>query len=230
MKVKIEIPQSLNSITLGQYQEFQKILKANEGQEESTFVQIKMLQIFCNVDKEALSKLPLEIFDETLAELSEVLNEKPRHRLRVKLNDKEFGFIPKLDDITLGEYVDLETYISDPLNYHKALAVLYRPITMKVRDTYTIEDYKASQEHESLMKEMGLADALGAIVFFYRLGEELARHTIASLEEDMMEAILNERNLGKDGDGISQLITLQEEMSQELTKLQNFHYINVYLN
>jgi hypothetical protein len=80
------------------------------------------------------------------------------------------------------------------------------------------------------MKEMGLGDALGAIVFFYHLGEALARHTIASLEEDMMETILNDRNLGKDGDGISRLITWQEEMSQELTKLQNFHYINVYLN
>jgi hypothetical protein len=230
MKVRIEIPQSLNSITLGQYQEFQKILKANEGQEDSTFVHLKMLQIFCNVDKEALSKLPLDVFDEALAELSEVLNEKPKHRLRIKLNDKEFGFIPKLDDITLGEYVDLETYLKDSLNYHKALAVLYRPITMKVKDTYTIEDYKASQEHESLMKEMGLADALGAIVFFYRLGEELARHTIASLEEDMMEAILRERNSDKDGAGISRLITWQEEMSRELTKLQNFPYINVYLN
>jgi hypothetical protein len=43
MKVRIEIPQSLNSITLGQYQEFQKILKANEGQEDSTFVHLKAL-------------------------------------------------------------------------------------------------------------------------------------------------------------------------------------------
>ena len=37
----------------------------------------------------------------------------------------EYGFIPNLDDMSFGEYVDLDTYIGDWQNIHRAMAVLY---------------------------------------------------------------------------------------------------------
>jgi hypothetical protein len=35
----------------------------------------------------------------------------------------EFGMIPELDKMTFGEYIDLESYITDWDNMHKAMAV-----------------------------------------------------------------------------------------------------------
>ena len=46
-------------------------------------------------------------------------------------DEVEFGFIPKLDNISLGEFVDLDSYMSDWDNMHKAMAVLYRPVTFR---------------------------------------------------------------------------------------------------
>ena len=52
------------------------------------------------------------------------------------------GFVPKLDDITLGEYVDIESNISDwQKDAHKAMAVLYRPVNFKAKDKYGIAPY-----------------------------------------------------------------------------------------
>ena len=231
MKVRIEIPDTLNDISLSQYQEFQKVLKANEGQEDSTFVSMKMLQIFCNIPIDTLNKVPIEAFSLASEELAKVLEAKPRHRLRIKIGGQEFGFIPKLEDITLGEYVDLENYLKDSSTFHKALAVMYRPITMKVRDTYEIEPYDGADKYADYMKEMGLSDALGALLFFWRLAEELLNATIASLEGELMETITaSVHNSEVNGDGINPLTTLQTEILQTLTASRNYLYTNVCLN
>lgn len=231
MKVKIEIPADLNDITLGQYQEFQKILDANKGEEESTFVKMKMIHIFCKVEIDQLNQLPIDKFDAAIEILNKTLSQTPKHNLIINVNGQELGFIPKLDDMTLGEYVDIESYLKEPSTYHKAMAVLYRPLKLKVKDTYLIEEYKGTDAWQHLMKHMGLSDALGALLFFYRLGEELLSDTIHSLEEEFqttnMENVLSLRN---DGDGINPLTTLQTEMLIKLKELQNYVYTNVYLN
>ena len=56
------------------------------------------------------------------------------------------GFIPKLDDISLGEYIDIETNISDWQKMHKAMAVLYRPVNFKLGNKYGIAPYEVKEE------------------------------------------------------------------------------------
>ncbi len=46
MKVEILVPDTLSDITLGQYQ---KYLSITEGSEDSSFMDIKMIEIFCGV-------------------------------------------------------------------------------------------------------------------------------------------------------------------------------------
>ena len=47
MKVQLKIPTTLNEIKLQQYQKFLQIAKENE---ESEFLQQKMVQLFCEID------------------------------------------------------------------------------------------------------------------------------------------------------------------------------------
>jgi hypothetical protein len=54
----------------------------------------------------------------------------------------EYGFIPNLDDMSFGEYVDLDTYLGDWQNIHRAMAVLYRPIREKRGERYNIVPYE----------------------------------------------------------------------------------------
>lgn len=232
MKVKFEIPQTLNSITLGQYQNFQKVLKENEGAEESSFVAMKMLEIFCNADFEKIRNVDLGVFDVALNKLKEVLEMKPSMSKKIVVDDTEYGFIPDLENITLGEYVDLEKYIADPMTFHKAMAVLYRPIKMKVKDTYLIEDYIGTEDRGEIMKEAGLSDTLGAMLFFWTLGRELVSDILASLKEEELKTTNTESDHSShsDGDGINQSYILQMETLLKSIESQSYLFTNVCLN
>lgn len=232
MKVKFEIPQTLNSITLGQYQNFQKVLKDNEGAEESSFVGMKMLEIFCNADFEKIRNVDLGVFDVALNKLKEVLEMKPSMSKKIVVDDTEYGFIPDLENITLGEYVDLEKYIADPMTFHKAMAVLYRPIKMKVKDTYLIEDYIGTEDRGEIMKEAGLSDTLGAMLFFWTLGRELVSDILASLKEEELKTTNTEKDHSShsDGDGINQSYILQMETLLKSIESQSYLFTNVCLN
>lgn len=232
MKVKFEIPQTLNSITLGQYQNFQKVLKENEGAEDSSFVGMKMLEIFCKADFEKIRNVDLGVFDVALNKLKEVLEMKPSMSKKIVVDDTEYGFIPDLENITLGEYVDLEKYIADPMTFHKAMAVLYRPIKMKVQDTYLIEDYIGTEDRGEIMKEAGLSDTLGAMLFFWTLGRELVSDILASLKEEELKTTNteNDHSSHSDGDGINQSYILQMETLLKSIESQNYLFTNVCLN
>ena len=139
-----------------------------------------------------------------------------------------FGMIPALDEMTFGEYVDLESFISDWSNMHKAMAVLYRPITFNKNGKYLIEDYDGSDKYWEVMKDAPVNVALGAMVFFYRLGKKLSKYTMDYLQhQQTLQDSKSDKDLEKSGDGISQFTHLLEEKYQELIKLQRFHYTNV---
>ena len=170
MKLTINIPETLNEVTLKQYQ---KWLKIAEGKELDSFLQQKMVEIFCNIPLKQVLQIKATDINNICEELSKLFNNEPKFIDRFTLNDKEFGFIPKLDDISFGEYVDLDTYLADWELMHKAIAVLYRPITYKKKKQYLIEEYESSDKYD--MSETTLDIVFGAIVFFYSLKNELQK-------------------------------------------------------
>tara|TARA_B100000965_G_C19488386_1_gene711843 strand:- start:118 stop:762 length:645 start_codon:yes stop_codon:yes gene_type:complete len=97
----------------------------------------------------------------------------------IKVNDIEYGFHPNLEEITLGEYADIETYLKNGLenNLPKLMAVLYRPITEKDGKNYSIEAYGMSdlRMRAEKFKKMKATDVNNALVFFWTLGRELLR-------------------------------------------------------
>jgi hypothetical protein len=89
-----------------------------------------------------------------------------------KMNGVEYGFIPSLEDMSFGEYVDLDTFIGDNDNLHRAVNVLYRPIEHRQGNRYTIKEYDPNTSETA--KDMPLDAVLGAVVFFYNLGKDLS--------------------------------------------------------
>ena len=93
-----------------------------------------------------------------------MFNQKPPLVREFTMKGKEYGFIPKLEDMSFGEYVDLDTYVGDFENIHRAMAVLYRPITQKYNDKYLIEEYEG--DDNEIMKDMPMDAVLSSIIFF----------------------------------------------------------------
>ena len=179
MKVNLKIPTSLNEITLGQYQEFSKL--DNDTEIKPVDVQLKMIEIFCGVSDLVVRNMKAT----DITEICNILNNMfdTEHQLvnRFKLNGVDYGFIPELDDMTFGEYVDLDTFIGDNDNLHRAANVLFRPIEFKRGDRYTIKDYDS--DTSEVAKDFPLDVVLGAIVFFYRLGKDLSVAMMNSLDK-----------------------------------------------
>ena len=222
MKLQITIPTSLEEITLEQYQKFLAIAKDNP---ESDFLQHKMVEIFCNIDLKNVAQISYKDVNEITTNLTNLFTQKYDLKRTFKLGDTEFGFITNLDEITLGEYTDLDKYISDWDLMHNAMAVLYRPITKKLKDKYQIEEYNGSYTYCDAMKFAPVDVVLGAVVFFYTLGNELLKSTIHYLENNQeFQNIVNNHNLEVNGVGIHHSMLLLKEMLEDLKTFPNYDY------
>ena len=201
MKVDINVPESLNEITLYQYQKFEKLIQNNEA---SNFVNQKTIEIFCNIELKDVARIRIADIDSLLVHLNTLLQQKPKLTKTFKLGVYEFGFIPKFEDLTSGEYIDIENYMSDTQTLHKAMAVLFRPIKTKVKDLYTIEDYENSDKYSEVLKYMPLDIALGCMLFFSTLLNDcvtgLNHYILNEVEQSEQAKQLLERN----GVGINQ--------------------------
>ena len=222
MKLQITIPTSLEEITLEQYQKFLAIAKDNP---ESDFLQHKMVEIFCNIDLKNVAQITYKDVNEITTNLTNLFTQKYDLKRTFKLGDTEFGFITNLDEITLGEYTDLDKYISVWDLMHNAMAVLYRPIIKKLKDKYQIEEYNGSYTYCDAMKFAPVDVVLGAVVFFYTLGNELLKSTIVYLENNQeFQNIVNNHNLEVNGVGIHHSMLLLKEMLEDLKTFPNYDY------
>lgn len=225
MKLEIQIPTELNEIKLVQYQSFLSIAKDNP---EGEFLQQKMVQLFCGIDLKDVAQIRYSDVNEITNNLGLMFSKEHKLIQRFTLGGVEFGFIPNLEEISFGEYTDLDTYISDWDNMHKAMAVLFRPIKQKFKHTYSIEEYNGSITYSDVMKHAPLDVVLGATVFFYNLGNELLKSTLNYLENNQEIAnILNQHSSANGGVGIQASMLLLKETLESLIPQQNFPYINV---
>jgi len=210
MKVEVYIPDTLSEITLGQYQKYLKIQSENE---DENFLAIKMIEIFCGLRGDTIMAMKAKSIKDITTILSNMFTEKPHLVKEFKMNGRTYGFIPKLEDMSFGEYIDLDTYIGDSDNLHRAMAVLYRPIKQKYEDKYLIEDYTG--EESDIMKSMPMDAVLSSILFFYHLGMDLSQAMMSYLEEEEMD-LVQQQILGENGDGINHFSASLREILGDL--------------
>ena len=223
MKIDIKIPETLNEITLYQYQRFEKLIANNEPSE---FVNQKTIEIFCNVELKDVARIRIADVTDILAHLNNLLQQKPKLTQTFKLGVYEFGFIPKLEDISSGEFIDLETYLSSTETMHKAMAVLYRPIKSKVKDLYTIEDYESSDKYSEVLKYMPLDIALGSMLFFYHLHNDCVTNLKDFILKEVEQSEQAKQILEKNGVGINHFTQQLEETFSTLKRLNDYQSNN----
>ena len=228
-----EVPATLRGIKLNQWQKYIEIYEKNKEAENTEFLDKKLLSIFCNIDFKDIDSLGLEVFDSTIQHVSNLLNQKTDlvQRFSLKGTDDvvvEFGLIPNFDKMSYGEFIDLEKYMFDNKNYHKAMAVLYRPVKFKSKDKYLIHDYKGTEYMADVMRDAPLDAALSARVFFYRLATKLGNYTMAYTLKQLQEKNQHKQDKDslKNGETIKQYLLSLEKMLQESERLQDSLYTN----
>ena len=227
MELKIKVPESLYEIPLSSYVEF---LKVQENSNDEEFIAHKFLSIFLGIELKEVLKVRATDINRVVQKVATVLKQKPDFTKTFTLNGVEFGFHPDLENMTFGEYIDVESNIFSWENMHIALAVLYRPITKKFKDTYEIEEYKAKPEYAEFMKILPMGYALGVSVFFYRLEKELLQvmenYLVEGTKEMIMEGATVPRKFSaRNGAGIIQSIDSVKTVLSILKKSRDYPYI-----
>mgnify|MGYP003134342629 CR=1 FL=1 len=211
MKVNIDVPQELSDITLIQYQRF---LKLQEESEDEVFLGQKMIEIFCNVSENIVKSLKVNDAYAIVDILTKMLEKKTELRRVIKIKGVKYGFIPNLDEITFGEYVDLDTHLGKWDEMHKAMAVLYRPIENEKNGKYNIKDYDAKFNEDLLYIPMDAV--MGSIVFFFHLGKDLSKVMMNYLMEKQENRLVQYINSQLDGDGSPLYMDYLKEILGEL--------------
>ena len=229
MNIQLQLPKDINSVNLRDFQKFQKVV-ADNPEVNNDFLEIKMLQIFAGLTYKEVQLLPVGTFDDVMRYMTILFESKTPLIRRFTMTgtdgvDVEFGFIPNLDKMTMGEYIDLNNYLEDADSLNKAMAVLYRPIhpSYKNKTNYRISSYEGTEFFSELMKDMPLGIALGAKVFFYRLGTKLSRLIMNSFQRQLEARDNNlseeeKSRLIKSIDGIRNSTLLLEDRLSILTK------------
>lgn len=177
MKIKVNIPENLSEITLGQYQQW---LRITEDKDIDEFLKQKMVEIFCNIPLDQVMKIQALEIDAIVEILSKMFDDKPQLQNTFELDGVKYGFIYNLDEMSSGEFMDLDNYLSDFQQIHTAMKVLYRPIKHKTnKGQYLIEDYTGKEDYDS--KSIKLSVVFGSLFFFENLRKELQSNILRFL-------------------------------------------------
>jgi len=216
--VSVTIPQSWSEITLEKYLKYRKNLdmfKDDEDYNEQTL--LIALDILCGVDTQYISKIGLDNLKLIQEDLSSFMGKTDFELKRlITVNAVEYGFEPNLSNIAYGAYLDISKHdtIAIDNNWQKIMAVLYRKVKSKSGKYYDIEPYTGNEDDE-WVKNTTMDINYGCLFFFINLSKDLVLSTLKSLKkEDWETHQLLKSIMGKNGEGMLQLLSSQMETSQ----------------
>ena len=211
MEINVTVPNHLSEITLRQYK---KYLVVGEENDDVNFIQAKMMEIFCGVSHIVATQMKYSDVEDITGTINEMFLSKPKLVTTFKMNNKEYGFIPDLDDMTLGEYIDLDSFTGEYKNIEVAMNVLYRPIKAKVGNKYVIKDYNPKTKDEML--DMPMDAVISSLFFFLNLGLELSEITLNSLKITPPIQLEELKHFQQNMDGINRFMPYLRETLSEL--------------
>ena len=112
-KIKHQIPENWDEVSLKQY--IAVIKKSKEvGLRELEKV-VHIIEILTDIKEEDLLRLPSRNIAQLGGYITQLIESLPQDELKhfITIDKVEYGFHPKLSDITMGEWVDIDTYISN---------------------------------------------------------------------------------------------------------------------
>ena len=235
MKLEITVPETWEEIRLSQYTQYMKALKPYEGIESFEKIKIeKAMSHFCNINQETIAKLPMETYNGIGTHMFDLFEQGQEIPLvkNFTVGDTKYGFMPSMDAMTYGEYLDLSTYSKDMWdNIALIMSILYRPITKEDKKGYEIQAYNGTEENvvDLFSHALTMDIVWGAIGFFTLLQRDLSigimTYSVKSLEKLKTNTQVQE-TLIANGVDISVLQYSQEMISQSLTLLQDSTYTN----
>lgn len=196
------MPDSWDEMSIEKYMGTMQYLTDDKSDKHTKLVM--MIHYLSDIPEQDLWNMSISDLTKLSGVMSDLLNSKPTEDLKhiIKIDGVKYGFDPKLRDISLGAFVDIEHCIKDGMykNLHTLLSVLYRPVIKQKGKKYIVEDYEPSEERAEIFKNnLKVADFNGASVFFYALGTQLLDSMSKYLEMETLRERIKLLKINGDG-------------------------------
>ena len=193
MKVKIKkegntkefnLIKSWSDVTLEKWVKLVDLHKGSRSNEA-----LETITALSDIPKQLVNELGIKDVAIIMDKIAE-LQRKSDGRLRnvITVEGKDYGFHANLEDITLGEWADIETFIKLGIEKQmpEIMAILYRPIIERKNDKYIIEAYDGNIAiRAEEFKKMSAEQVQNALVFFWGFADEL----LQTLPSVLMERV-----------------------------------------
>lgn len=208
--MKVTLPDDFSEITVGQYMELWAMY---EKETDAYNAQRRCIEMLSGLEPNSLQDATWDSIERASATLNWLMQDPdpftrkmPLVR-RFELKGQQYGFIPDLSKLTVGEYADLETMCSGGVfkSLEKLCAILFREVIDEKLDKYEIVNYRVSKERKKAMLDLPMNIAIGAMVFFCNTAKELISTTQHYLEK---EKKVKATQYTKNGAGLVSFMTL----------------------
>lgn len=226
--IEIVIPESLEEITLSQIMDLEA-LKDKELEPAQEIIEV--FKLFLGLDENEILLMSMDQIADLYQRIKKALTIKPELRRSFKLGEITYVMTPDITDINLGEYTDMDRYITpasvgaiDITQAAKFMTVLFRPIKSGDPKTlYEITKYKGTKDYEVMLNAP--SDIyVNSVSFFLTLRLELLQNLSHYLQTQVIQnKAIADKLTKSDGDGLEQLTTLPKEIYQSGMKSYLFH-------
>jgi len=195
MKIKVEkkgkkktynLIKSWEDVTLEKWVKLITFEKLSSTQEA-----MEVLGVLTDMPKKLIRELALQDVANIMSKVTELQREDKVYLKKIiKLEGKQYGFHPNLEDLTLGEWADIETFMEQGLdnNMHNIMAILFRPILEIENDAFIIEAYDGNiAVRAEKFKKMSAEQVKSALVFFWSFANVLSTTLLSSLKAHLKD-------------------------------------------
>lgn len=183
--IEIKIPTDWSDVSIERYVKYNQAMKELEDERE---IIIKTISILCNISEHIVEVMKLKDLKKIQVNLQKLIGKPVNKNIinKIDINGVKYGFHPNLDELTMGEFVDVETYAKEN-DIAKMMSVLYRPINKEEGNRYNIDPYDFDKHSDNANHFQKLSINVGnaIAVFFWTLGKEQLKtfHQSSKLEE-----------------------------------------------
>tara|TARA_R110000823_G_scaffold315684_1_gene449701 strand:+ start:12305 stop:12910 length:606 start_codon:yes stop_codon:yes gene_type:complete len=181
--VEINVPTSWGDVSLKVYQDYTSKIAGLTDEDE---IVIQSISSLCGIPLKLIKMLKREDIKRIYITLSKLISLPINKEVidKIEINGITYGFHSNLDEMTLGEFVDLDEYSKEGVGgIQYILSILYRPITETKGNKYNIEAYNESHiQNARHFQDLSIDVVNGVMVFFYHLGSELLMNSQSYLE------------------------------------------------
>jgi hypothetical protein len=217
-QITLTIPTDWAGVNLKKYLALRADMETYKDDEEA--ITAVILMHLCGLEPTYLQSLPVDVYNDIKDTIAQFINnvELPLQKF-INIDGIEYGFEPNLSKMAYGAYADISKYdvINIDDNWAKVMNILYRPVTHKKGELYSIETYTGKEDYEKFL-DVPMDVHFGALFFLLNLQSSLLNSILKSSME--MEALRNIRPiLEKNGAHIQRLLNWQKEIFTASTKL-----------